>query len=202
MIINFIGHGFQWFQNANPNPAPFQVENNTAIRLYINAGALYGAQNTPRIITNEREGNMNNIIEHFEDGAVCPELLLIRDGGTWNDIIADNRFQYLPEFRCPNVGGHIVRIREIAFPNEPREFALSPEQNNQVFSLSWLVAYMRAIMEQYAMIGHENPPNENEEIILRWLVCRQELQANNLENIPERLNEELQEPNRFNELIR
>lgn len=196
MIINIIGHGFQWFRGNEPNPEPFQVGANTVIRLYEDANILYGAENTPRIIADERNGNMGNIIEHFEDGNNCIELLLIKDGIVWNDITADGRFYYQGDAQLPNVDGHIVRIREIAFPNEPREFALSPEQYNQIFSLSWLAANIRAIMIERANIVHQNPPDEAEEIVLRWLVCRQGLQADNLDDIPGLLNNLLIEENR------
>lgn len=203
MIINIIGHGFQWFRGEEQNPEPFQVGVNTFIKLYVNAGILYGAKNTPTIIAVERDKKKReNSIEDFQHGRNCPELLLIRDGGVWNDIIADGQFHYELDFQLPNVDGHIVRIREIAFPNEPREFVLSPEQNNQIFSLSWLAANIRAIMVQRAINANQNLPDEGEEIVLRWLVCRQELQADNPEDIPERLNDLLGEPNRFEELIR
>lgn len=70
MIINVIGHGFQWFREDEQNPAPFQVGVNTSIRLYVNANVLFGAENTPQIIADERDGNMGNIIEHFEHGVI------------------------------------------------------------------------------------------------------------------------------------
>lgn len=57
-------------------------------------------------------------------------------------------------------------------------------------------------MVQRAINANQNLPDEGEEIVLRWLVCRQELQADNPEDIPERLNDLLGEPNRFEELIR
>ena len=202
MIINIIGHGFQWFRGNELNPEPFQIGVNTVIRLYVNAGVLYGAENTPPIIADERDGNMGNIIEHFEHGDNCPELLLIKDVRYWNDIKAGGKFNYELGFQLPNVDGHIVRIREIALPNEPREFVLIPEQDNQIFSLSWLAANIRAIMEERANQVHQNPPSEAEEIVLRWLVCRQGLQADNPEDIPERLNDLLDEPGRFKDLIR
>lgn len=202
MIINIIGHGFQWFRGNEPNPEPFQVGANTVIRLYVEAGFLYGAENTPRIIVDERNGNMGNIIQHFKHGDNCPELLLIKDVRYWNDIKAGGQFHYKSDIQLPNVNGHIVRIREIALPNEPREFVLIPEQNNQIFSLSWLAANIRAIMEERTNQVHQNPLGEAEEIVLRWLVCRQELQADNPEDIPERLNDLMEEPGRFEELIR
>lgn len=202
MIINVIGHGFQWFREDEQNPAPFQVGVNTSIRLYVNANVLFGAENTPQIIADERDGNMGNIIEHFEHGGNCPELLLIRDRGVWNDIIADDRFHYQEGFQLPNVDGHIVRIREIFFVDEPQEFALSPEQNDQIFSLSWLVRNIRDIMMERANLAGQHLPDEAEEIVLRWLVCRQGLQANNAEAIPEALNDLLDAFDRFHELIR
>lgn len=55
MIINIIGHGFQWFRGEEQNPEPFQVGVNTFIKLYVNAGILYGAKNTPTIIAVERD---------------------------------------------------------------------------------------------------------------------------------------------------
>ena len=202
MIINVIGHGFQWFREDEQNPAPFQVGVNTSIRLYVNADVLFGAENIPQIIADERDGNMGSIIEHFEHGVNCPELLLIRDGRVWNDIIADGRFHYQLGFQLPNVDGHIVRIREIMFVNEPREFALSPEQNDQIFSLSWLARNIRDIMMERANLAGQDLPDKTEEIVLRWLVCRQGLQANNAGAIPEALNYLLDEFDRFHELIR
>lgn len=202
IIVNFIGHGFQWVREHEPNPAPFPIGVNTVIRLYVNAGILYGAENTPQIIAAEREGNMANIVEHFEHGGNCPELLLIKDGGAWNDVIAGGRFSYLEGAQLLNIAGHSVRIREIAVPGAPREFALSPEENNQIFSLSWLAAHIRAIMTQHAINADQDPPGEADEIILRWLVCRQELEAANPGAIPDRLNDLWGEPGRFDELVR
>lgn len=204
MIINILGHGFQWMNGYNQNPAPFNVNANTSIRLYIHINGLYGAENTPIIIHDEREGNMNHIVEHFEDENACPELLLIKDGGNWIDVIADGQYQYQQGFQLLNVNGHRVKTRGILYQGDPvpREFALSLDEENKIFSLSWLSANIRAIMNQRATMANEAPPNEAEEIILRWLVCRQELNANNPDEIPEELNILMGEPNRFNELIR
>lgn len=220
MIINFLGHGFQWWQNNidvpdpdpnhfNPNPDPFAVPENCEIRFYIQqAGDLdafgqivngdYDGRNTPPIINHELNRNWEDIVAAYHPEERCPEHFLIGDIGNWRDITQQvqglRRLDYMGGVINIVVNGDVrLRIREFGyqgelprFPNN-RQFACSPSES--IFSLSWLANHMREMLIAQGEIFGLNIV-EDEPMVLRWLVCREPVVANDINGIPAALGRE------------
>lgn len=221
VIVNFIGHGFQWWQGNNPNPAPFVVPENCEIRFYIQqagdgGNGLYDANDTVPIIREElvAEEGGEHLVQTFHPGDNCPEHFLINEVITWNDIYerrvkGQGPFEYFQRYEDRGINGFPpLRFREFGLrednpyrfhPN--RQFVCSPLQPNSIFALSWLVNHMQKILTYQPIFGTQI--DEDEDIVLRWLVCRQDLHADNLDGIPKPLKKLFEEVGRtFQPVIR
>lgn len=217
VIVNFVGHGFQWWQGNNPNPHDFNILPDNEVRMYIRQAVLndqgagyqtvdgiyrdglYGAEDTIPIIQEELNNQFGHLVQAFPPRENCPEHFLINDGGTWNDIYerrvkGQGPFEYIEGGENRGINGFSpLRFREFGRrENNPRrfhpdrQFVCSPLQPNSIFALSWLVNHMREILTVQPIFGV--PIHEDEDIILRWLVCRQDLHADDLDDIPRLLN--------------
>ena len=201
-IVNFLGHGFQWWQdNAHPNPAPFVVPKNCEIRFYVEqsqgvyaplgADGGYDANRTAPIIVEELDGQFQYLVRVFSPGDRCPEHLFINEANVWNDIFihreqGNGPFNYIPGRQFLEVNGlPLLTLREFG-PQENipirfqhnRQFACSPDKTS-MFTLSWLANHMRDMLIAHPLFDLEI--DNHEHIILRWLVCREMLIADNLD---------------------
>lgn len=210
VIVNFIGHGFQWWQGNNPNPAPFVVPENCEIRFYIQqagdgGNGLYDANDTVPIIREElvAEEGGEHLVQTFHPGDNCPEHFLITDPRNWDDIYenqvrGEGPYAYMARNQWLGINGFPpLTIREFGpQENRPsrflqtRQFACSPGRDS-IFALSWLANHIRELLTNQPLF--EIGINIHEPIVLRWLVCREIAHANNIENIPEVIHVEADE---------
>lgn len=225
VIVNFIGHGFQWWQGNNPNLHDFNIPPGNEVRMYIRQAVLnvqgagyqivdgiyrnglYDAGDTIPIIQEELNNQFGHLVQAFPPGENCPEHFLINEGGAWNDIYENVRerqgpFEYFQGYEDRGINGFPpLHFREFGLREDnprrfhpDRQFVCSPLQPNSIFALSWLVNHMREMLTVHPIFGI--PIHEDEDIVLRWLVCRQDLHADNLDDIPGLINNLLIEENR------
>lgn len=207
VIVNFIGHGFQWWQGDDPNPLPFLT--NHQIKFYVShepGRNLYTGSWSAPIICLEAEFELPYGIprpagDAFVDppivingGERCPEHILIQDIGVWQDV---QQLQMTKGREILLLSG--LRIREVVqiYGHEPeqREFVVMPEHKENAFALSWLIDNMPDILRNHAEI-------DDDLYIFRWLVCRYKIKADNDRAIPKALNDILGENGRIHDLIR
>lgn len=213
VIVNFVGHGFQWWRGNNPNPNAFVVAPNIELRMYVQQAAfdenghflaeenhgfrdgLYDANNTVPIIQQEMIGLFDGFMEQFHAGENCPEHFLINAMEAWDDIRRGGRpYVYLPGWQNIGIeGAPPLRIREFGPNNvnpprfQPnRQFVCSPTFDESIFALNWLVNNIRPLLTNQPIFGIPIPNDEF--IVLRWLVCRQPVRADIWEDIPGGIN--------------